>query len=218
MSVIVQIRHLVSSNVTAAIDAASNPVTMLRQLQREIEDALVTLEGEVSRGERQHARHLAKAEQLTASVDDWNDKAKIAMDHNREDLARGALLAREDAKGQAAAEQKAAEALAASLEEMRSSRTALEAKLADVRARHAELALAASAGTTQSGDSKTDKLLDRIEGLERRVGFASEGAAGQSPASIEAELAALARDKTVDSDLAALKAAAKKPASRKRKG
>lgn len=219
MSVIVQIRNLVSSNVTAAVESASDPAKMLRQLQREIEEALIGLEGEISRGTRQHARHLAKAEQLDASVDDWNAKAKTAMDHDREDLARGALLAREDAKVQAEAERKQADALEASLEEFKSNREALDAKLADIRARHAELSVASRSANAPSGagDSKADRMMDRIDQMERRIGFAAPEGEAKSPAAIEAELAALARDKTVDADLAALKSGTEKPATRKRK-
>ncbi|WP_284124409.1 PspA/IM30 family protein [Parerythrobacter aestuarii] len=219
MSVIVQIRNLVSSNVTAAVDSASDPAKMLRQLQREIEEALIGLEGEISRGSRQHARHLAKAEQFDASVDDWNGKARTAMDHDREDLARGALLAREDAKVQAQSERKHADALEASLEELKSNREALEAKLAEVRERHAEvnIASAAAAASSASSDSKADRMMDRIDQMERRIGFAVPEGDTKSSAAIEAELATLSRNKAVDADLEALKSSAKKPSARKRK-
>ena len=218
MSVIVQIRNLVSSNVGAAVESASNPAKLLRQLQREIEEGLIALQGEISRCARQHERMLAKAERLDASVEEWNAKARTAMDHDREDLARGALLAREDAKLQAASERTEADTLAASLEDLRAHQTALEAKLTEVRARHADVASATLASTPDGGDSKAERMMDRIDQMERRIDFAAPASGEKSSAAIDAELAALARNTSVEADLAALKSATGKPAKRKAKG
>ena len=68
---------------------------MLRLLQSEVEDALITLHGDVSKARRAHQRKAEAAQRLANTAEEWTGKAKVAVDHGREDLARAALLARE---------------------------------------------------------------------------------------------------------------------------
>ena len=52
----VQVRELISSNVTSALDSASDPAKMLGRLQREIDEALIGLTGERTKARRQAER------------------------------------------------------------------------------------------------------------------------------------------------------------------
>ncbi|MFM7378214.1 MAG: PspA/IM30 family protein [Erythrobacter sp.] len=90
----IQIKELISSNVTSAIESASNPAKMLTLLQREIEESIINLTGEHTRVSQTKRRLEASLTQHDLREADWSDKAKTAMDHGREDLARQALLAR----------------------------------------------------------------------------------------------------------------------------
>ncbi len=92
--VAIQIKELISSNVTSVIEAASNPAKMLTMLQREIEESIIALTGERTRVSQAKRRLEASLVQNELREADWSDKAKVAMDHGREDLARQALLAR----------------------------------------------------------------------------------------------------------------------------
>ena len=76
--------------------SASNPAKLLNRLQREIEEAIISLAGERTRTAQKKKRLEASLTQNEMREADWSDKAKTAMDHGREDLARQALMARED--------------------------------------------------------------------------------------------------------------------------
>lgn len=132
MAIHIQISHLVTSNVSAAVARAADPAKMLKLLRREIEDAIVAVQGNLPRGERQHQRLLESAERIDASAAQWNGKAQTAIDHDRKDLARAALLSREEACTRAENEREAAEKLGPELTELRSTMSKLEARLREV--------------------------------------------------------------------------------------
>lgn len=208
--VAIQIKELISSNVTSAVEAASNPAKMLMMLQREIEESIISLTGERTRVTQARRRFEASLAQHELKEADWADKAKTAMDHGREDLARQALLAREDCR-QTIAQLKADIAGAdANLAEIDAAVRELEAKREETR-QQAKAQMAAdqtASGATGGGASRAEAHLNRIATLEQRAQFAAEDdAAGRTNASVESEIAAMRRASQVEAELAALKAA-----------
>ena len=221
LRVAIQVKELISSNVTSAIAAASNPAKMLRQLQREIEEAIIALEGERTRTRRQQERLEASLAQNELREADWTDKAKTAMDHDREDLARQALLAREDCREAMAKMKEDIAAAKADLNEIDSAVKELEAKREDTREQARAQARADCAandtgsGAGGRGASKADRALDRISTLEKRTEFATEDTtACHGNASADREIEEMRRASTVDAELEALRGGSK-PAAKK---
>ena len=218
----IQIRELVSSNLNTLVEAAANPVKMLRLMQRELQECIVALQGDFTRAERRRERRAGEALAHDRAALDWTDKAQVAMNHKREDLARAALLAREQTA--ADADQARAEAQAADDEarEIAQAIGELEAKLAETDARLAdEAARAGTKPAAADAASRSERMLDRVATLERRVDFAAGRRAEPAPASVDAEIAQLQRDARVAEELAAMKAAAgttKAPRKPKAKG
>ena len=216
----VQVRELISSNVTSALDSASDPAKMLGRLQREIEEALIGLTGERTRARRQAERLEAELLQAGARELDWGDKARIAMDAGREDLARQALLAREDCRAGIARVEQDIERLASEIGEMDSAMQQLEAKRDDVRKRLADQLAAegnASGNVTKGGFAqRTERRMDHIADLEKRTEFATEDSlASRGNAAVEREIEEMRRARSVDAELAAMRGSAAKPANGK---
>jgi len=94
MGIFTRVRDVVSSNVNAMLDKAEDPEKLVKMMIREMEDTLVGLKRACAeamaarkRAERQKAALAAKAEQ-------WTDRAKLAVDKGRDELAREALMER----------------------------------------------------------------------------------------------------------------------------
>lgn len=218
ITIAIRAREMVSSNVDSLVSKAGEPRKMLRLLQSEIEEALIALHGDAARARRQQARLNDAAARLTEGAEDWTGKAKIALDHGREDLARAALLTREAERAKAVDAAKAAAALEAQIEDAASVIAELETKRTAITARMAEYAKAESADKP-AADTHVDKRIDRIDALERRAGFAGGPTAAPSPASLDDEIAGLQKASAIEAELAALKASAapaKKAGSKKR--
>lgn len=218
----IHIKELTGSNLNALVGAASNPVKMLRLLQSELQEAVIALQGDLTRAQRQAERLEAGAAQLAAKAAEWTGKAKTAMDHKREDLARAALLTREQTEADAAGMAGEARAMAAQANDIAQVIAELEAKLSETRERieteSARAAAARPAGTpAASATTRGERIMDRISTLEKRVDFAAEKKRpGPAPAAIDEEIERLAREARVDAELAAMKTAAK-PAPAKKK-
>ena len=207
----IEVRDLISSNVSSALDRASEPAKLLLRLQREIEEALVGLTGDMSKARRHNMRLSTRLEDTRGQIDEWQDKAKSAMNKGREDLARQALIAREDTRLAASKIEEEIAAVEASLIDMQEVEIQLEAKRDDVRMRLADqLAadrLAPVASRSDSGDRTVDRRLGQIEALEKRTGYALNGSqAAARKAAVNRELDDMRRESAVDSELDALRA------------
>ena len=217
----IQVRELISSNVSSALDAASNPAKMLAHLQHQIEDALVDLHGEVAKARRQKERAEAQLDKLHWTESDWADKARVAMDHDREDLARQALMAREDCRAKAAEVETDIARIADEIGEMEQATGQLEAKREEVRRRLADqrAATANGANFAATGSSRTERRLDAIDALEKRTAFATEDTAPAcTNAAVEREIEQMRRERSVEEELAAMRMAKGNASSTKKGG
>lgn len=220
ITIAIRAREIVSSNVDNLVGKAGDPRKMLRLLQSEIEETLIALHGDSARARRQRDRLHDAATRLAAGAEEWTGKAKIAIDHGREDLARAALLTREAERAKATDTTTAAAALDTQIEDAAAVIAALEAKRSAITARIAELAqtAAAEAPGKPAADRPIDKRIDRIDALARRAGFADlPGAGTPSPASLEDEITGLQQASAIEAELAAMKTAPA-PAPAKRAG
>lgn len=215
ITIAIRVRELVSSNVDSLVSKAGEPRKMLRLLQSEIEETLIALHGDAAKAKRQRERMEDSATRLSAAAEEWTGKAKIAIDHGREDLARAALLTREAERAKAADATAAAEALGKQIADAATVIADLEAKRTAIAARIAELAKAEMAAPAAApADTHVDRRIDRIEELERRAGFAEGAAEAPTPASLDDEIASLQQASAIEAELAALKAAAPAPAKK----
>ena len=207
MNVAVRIRELVSSSLDTLLNKAEDERKMLRLLETEVEEALIALHGDLRKAERTHERNTRTTEALAVSAEIWTAKAKTAVDHKREDLARAALLARESERLQVDEAKAELEKLASEIGEIKTAIAELEAKRTDVTARNAERQHA----NTQTPSSQTPKYnraaktMDRIDALDRRTSFASDVSA------IDAQIPARSADSAIEAELSAMK----KPATKR---
>jgi phage shock protein A len=227
LRIAIQFKELVSSNVTSMIEAASHPAKMLLRLQREIEEAIISLQRERTLAAQRKTRLEAQATQTEMREADWSDKAKTAMNHGREDLARQALLAREDCTATLAKLRNDIAQATSDLDEVDSAIAELEAKREDVR-EQARNQMAADAATSSSGTcagtsggaaGKADAHRSRIAEMEKRTAFATEDyAEKRTHAAVDDEIDAMRREAKIEAELAAMKGegGAKKAPAKKR--
>ena len=195
-------KELASSNLSSLIDLASNPAKMLKLLMAELEESVIALTREAATLERGAGKFTQDAEQHEAAAQSWEDKAKLAMSRDREDLARGALAERNAAHDAAKAQREAASAARDQAGGLRASAAQLEAKHGETKVRLLKVLAQASSAPAfaAAARSQTDALMDRFASLEKRIDFAAS-----KSVSLEQELAALANDAALEADLAALR-------------
>jgi phage shock protein A len=216
----IQIKELISSNVTSVVEAASNPAKMLTMLQREIEESIISLTGERTRVGQAKKRLEASLVQHELREADWSDKAKVAMDHGREDLARQALLAREDCRKTIAGLKDEIAGADASLAEIETAMRELEVKREETRVQAKAQMTADQASRADAGGaaSRAEAHLNRIATLEQRAQFAAEDELpARTNASVEREIEEMRRARMIDAEVEAMRTAAEKKAAGKKR-
>ena len=92
MGIFTRFRDIISSNINAMLDKAEDPEKLIRLMIREMEDTLVEIKtacAGVMAGSKKIARQL---EGMQARARYWEEKAELAVNMNRDDLAREALI------------------------------------------------------------------------------------------------------------------------------
>jgi phage shock protein A len=219
MGIFSRLADIVNSNLNAMLASAEDPEKIIRLIIQEMEDTLVEVRSSAVRSIAERRELERRVEALRREEDDWQGKAELALARGREDLARGALLARTHrGQARAAVEQQVAQ-LVAGLAQQNEDIAKLQAKLADAKAREQSLA---SRRTTAGNRLKVrEKLHDerindaffRFEAAERQLdqmeGRVEAYDLGRTPGrgpSLDEELATLAADAAVNDELEALKA------------
>jgi phage shock protein A len=219
MSIFSRLADIVNSNLNALLATAEDPEKIIRLIIQEMEDTLVEVRSSAVRTIAERRELERRAESLRREEEDWQRKAELALTRGRDDLARGALLARQHRQqARTSIDQQIAQ-LAGGLAQQNEDIAKLQAKLADAKNR--QQALAARRTTAGNRLKVREKLHDdrindaffRFEQAERsldqmegRVEAYDLGRNSRNGPTLEEELAGLEADAGVDEELEKLKA------------
>jgi phage shock protein A len=216
MGIFSRTRDIIAANVTDLLDRAEDPAKMIRMIILEMEETLVEVRASAARtiaDQKEMRRHILKLEALQAN---WTEKAQLALNKDREDLAKAALVEKQKATDMAEQLNHEIETLNEALKASEEDIAKLQAKLREARARQNSLAARMESAQNRLrvreayAGEKVNDAFARFEMLERRVDIA-EGRAdamgmGAAPKTLEEEIAELQSSDKVDAELAALKA------------
>ena len=209
-------RDIVAANMTDLLDRAEDPSRMIRMIIVEMEETLVEVRATAARSIADIKEMRRACQRLDDLQHDWVEKAGVALDKGREDLARAALT--EKRKAAEMAEGLFAEVMQIEvvLKGYEADIQRLQVKLAEARARQNAIANRFESAVTRARTSellhgnRTQEAFSKFELLERRADFA-EGRADAlgltGPKSLEEEISELRSTDAVDAELDAMKAA-----------
>ncbi len=214
MGMFSRLSDIINSNINAMLDKAEDPEKIARLMIQEMEDTLVEVRTAAARAMADKKEMQRAIDHYTRQQAEWEAKAELAIDKGREDLARGALAAKQKAEAEIGRRQQAMELAEEAFEKRQEDLGKLQEKLAEAKARHRALMMRRDAAEqrirmrSQVYDGRVDDALARYANVERKVDEMEAYAdqiKGHEP-TLEAEFAALERNESVEKELEALKA------------
>lgn len=215
MSIFSRLTDIVQSNLNSLLDRAEEPEKLIRLIIQEMEDTLVEVRSSTVKIIAEKKEIERRVADLHRERDEWDRKAEVALTRDREDLAKGALLAKSKVAEQADALAEQLVQVEAALSKANEDISRLQAKLTDAKTR--EKALVARTQTASNRvkvrtvlhDERINDALSRFEQVERNLdemeGRVEAYDVGRSK-SLTEEIAELEASHKVEEDLAALKA------------
>lgn len=215
MGIFSRMGDIINSNLNAMIDKAENPEKIARLIIQEMEDTLVEVRTDAARNIAERKELSRKVESYTEKAGEWAAKAELALSKEREDLARGALQAKQQAENMASVVAQEIEILDEAVSKADSDLTKLQTKLDEARAKHKALMMRGNVAKNQikmrskMADYRVEDALSRYERMERKVDEleaqveAFDLGGGES---LEGQFAQMEADESIENELAALKA------------
>ena len=207
------------------LDNAENPEKIARLMIQEMEDTLVEVRTAAARAMADKKEMEREVRHYTELRADWEAKAGLAIDKGREDLARGALMAKQKAEAEIVRRQEAMDLADEAFHKRQEDLSRLQAKLDEAKAKHRALMMRREAAEqrirvrTQTYDSRVDDALARYANVERKVDELEAYAdtiRGAEP-TLEQEFAALEQGDAIEAELQALKKARAKVSAKSSK-
>lgn len=218
MGIFSRFTDIVNSNINNLLDKAEDPAKMVRLIIQEMEDTLVEVRSS-------SAKTLADKKELTRQVVrlekdavQWQEKAELALNKEREDLARAALIEKKKSTESAEALLEELAYTDEHLSKLQNEIAQLQEKLNDAKARQKAILIREKSASSRLKvkenihSTRVNEALNRFEHYERKIDnieaeVESYDLAGKSLAN---EIDELATDSRVDDELAQLKAKLKK--------
>lgn len=91
MGIFSRFRDIVSSNINAILDRAEDPEKMVRLIIQEMEDTLIEVKASCAGFMAEQKRTERALRETEAEVEAWQTRARLAVEKQREALARAAL-------------------------------------------------------------------------------------------------------------------------------
>lgn len=92
MGIFTRFRDIISSNINSMLDKAEDPEKLIKLMIREIEDTLIELKSACAGVMASQKKVERRLEGARSREQHWAERAQLAVDKGRDDLAREALV------------------------------------------------------------------------------------------------------------------------------
>ena len=222
MGIFSRMTDIINSNINSMLDQAEDPEKMIRLIIQEMEDTLVEVRSSSARVLADRKAAARRLEQVRAEARNWEDKARLAVSKNREDLARAALQEKRAIEEEVAIVTAELEATDEHIAQLNDEVAKLQQKLTDARAKQKAMLMRSQTVESrikvkrQMQRDALDNAFTRFEYFERRMDnlesqLESMDLGRDVAPDLATEIDALQEDAQINEELERLKAELHRP-------
>jgi len=218
MGIFSRMTDIINSNINAMLDQAEEPEKMVRLIIQEMEDTLVEVRSSSARVLADRKEAARRLEQVRTEAISWEEKARLAITKNREDLARAALQEKRAVDEEISLVEAELQTTDEHIAQLNKEVAQLQQKLDDARARQKALIMR---GQTVESRIKVkrqiqrealDDAFHRFDRFERRMDTLESQLEAMDigrdvPPDLAEQISALQDDERISDDLERLKSA-----------
>ena len=214
MGIFTRFSDIVNSNINAILDKAEDPEKIVRLMIQEMEDTLVEVRSAAARSIADKKDLNRKIEIFDRDLNEWDQKAELALRKGREDLAKAALVEKSRVAGAVDVLKEDYLAVDEGLAKLNEDIARLESKLEDAKTRQKALlsrhktASSRLAARKKIHDYRIDDAMVRFEQYTRRIDDVEGRVEAYDlglPKDLNHEFASLEAEESVKEELDALK-------------
>jgi phage shock protein A len=214
MGIFSRFSDIVNSNINSLLDKAEDPQKMVRLIIQEMEDTLVEVRSTSARLLAEKKDIQRQQQRMENEVQEWENKAELALTKEREDLARQALVEKQKAQQGVDALQQEMDRVNESLDKLNDEIGQLQEKLADAKSRQKTILMRQKTASSrlqvkqQVDSGKVDDAMLRFDRYEAKIDDleAQVESYDMGKRTLRDEFAELENESKVNDELEALRA------------
>lgn len=221
MGIFSRLSDIINSNLNAILDRAEDPEKMIRLVIQEMEETLVEVRSSSARVIADKKQLQRRLDRLQNDANEWEARARLALDKNREDLARAALLEKQSLIREIELVESEFQALDEQLLHLDSEIGQLQEKLNDAKAKQKTIVMRQKTVSSrlQTRSQLSNKTLanafEKFESFEQKIDnmesqLAADDLGRSESQNLKTEIDSLAMDEQINAELERLKASNKK--------
>ncbi|ODS11043.1 phage shock protein PspA [Vibrio scophthalmi] len=215
MGIFSRFADIVNSNISSLLDKAEDPEKMIRLIIQEMEDTLVEVRTNSAKAIADKKELARKVEAIDEQVQDWQQKATLALTKQRDDLARAALIEKQKLQDVLKGLHTEQTVVEETINKLTGEIGKLESKITETRAKQQALAIRSQTASnrrdvqrhlhtarTNEAMAKFDQYSRKIDELEAEADIYAKTGQGKS---LDQEFAELQAQDEIEQELAKLK-------------
>ncbi len=216
MGIFSRMTDIINSNISAILDQAEDPQKMIRLIIQEMEDTLVEVRSSSARVLAERKAADRRHQQVLEDINNWEDKAKLAISKGREDLARAALQEKQAIEEELTVVAAELSATDEHIAQLNVEIGQLQAKLTDAKAKQKTILMRSKTVQSrikvkrQMHREALDDAFNKFGQFERRMDnlesqLESMDLGRDVPSDLASEIDSLVEDEKINEELARLK-------------
>ena len=175
MGMFSRVSDIIQANINAILDKAEEPAKVIKLLIQEMEETLVELRSVAATNLAEKKQVQRQVDKLQQQINAWQAKAALAVEKDREDLARAALVEKHHSQQKLSALADEQNVVEESLSKLQTDMGKLQDKLVEARAKQKSLIIRERSVAVRmtiknkAHSVKIDDAIIRFEQYERRI-------------------------------------------------